>query len=193
MMAGIQGSRDALAELLEQRWWLLVLRGLAGIIFGIICFASPAIAGFSLILVFAVFSIVDGLFGLGSAIGKARHGERWVWLAVEAVASLVIGALMFAMPGFAVAFLFLFIAIKALLAGVFLVLASVKLDGERGQGFLLGAAILSLAFAVLLFLAPMLGARILIWWIGAWSLVFGVLLVAVGFKLRAAARRLANR
>jgi uncharacterized membrane protein HdeD (DUF308 family) len=193
MMAGIQGARDALAEFLEQRWWLVALRGLAGIIFGIICFASPAVAGFSLILVFAVFSIVDGIFGLGSAIGKARQGDRWVWLAIEAVASLVIGVLMFTMPGFAVAFVFLFIAIKALLSGVFLVLASVKLDGEHGQGFLLGAGILSLAFAALLFLAPLLGAKILIWWIGAWSFAFGVLLLVVGFKLRAAGRRLANR
>lgn len=192
-MAGIQGARDSLAEFLEKRWWLLALRGLAGIIFGIICFASPAIAGFSLILVFAIFSIVDGIFGLGSAIGQARQGERWVWLAVEAVASLVIGVLMFAMPGFAIAFVFLFIAVKTLLSGIFLVLASVKLDGEHGQGFLLGAGLVSLAFAAALFLAPMIGAKILIWWIGAWSIAFGLLLLLVGFKLRSAGRRLASR
>jgi uncharacterized membrane protein HdeD (DUF308 family) len=191
-MAGIQNAQDALAEFLEQRWWLLALRGLAGLVFGIICFASPAIAGFSLIFVFAVFSVADGLFGLGSAFGKARQGGRWVWLAIEAVVSLMIGVLMLAMPGFALAFVFLFIAIKALFSGIFLLLASIKLDVEHGRWFLLGAGLVSLGFAVLMFLAPMLGARILIWWIGAWSLAFGILLVALGLKLRSAARRLSR-
>jgi uncharacterized membrane protein HdeD (DUF308 family) len=184
------GARDALAEFLEKRWWLIALRGLAGVIFGIICFASPAVAGFSLILVFAIFSVVDGIFGLGSAFGQARRGERWVWLAIEAVASLVIGILMLTMPGFAITFVFLFIAIKSLFSGIFLVLASVKLDGEHGQGFLLGAGLVSLAFAALLLLAPLLGAKIIIWWIGAWAIVFGVLLLFVGFRLRGAAKRL---
>ncbi len=191
-MTIVDDARDSLAEFLEKRWWLLALRGLAGIIFGIICFASPAVAGFSILFVFAIFSIVDGIFGIGSAFGQARRGERWVWLAIEAVASIVIGVLMFTMPGFAVTFVFLFIAIKALLSGIFLILAAVKLDGEHGRGFLVGAGVVSLAFAALLFLAPVLGAKILIWWIGAWSFAFGVLLVALGFKLRAAGKRLAR-
>jgi putative PEP-CTERM system TPR-repeat lipoprotein len=85
---------DGLAEMLEQRWWLVALRGLLGILFGIICFGSPAVAGFSLMFAFAIYSVVDGGFGLAAAFGKARRGERWVWLAIEAVANIVIGVLM---------------------------------------------------------------------------------------------------
>jgi uncharacterized membrane protein HdeD (DUF308 family) len=191
-MTIIDQATDSLAEFLEKRWWLMALRGLAGIIFGIICFASPVVAGFSLVFVFAVFSIIDGLFGIGSAFGQARRGERWVWLAIEAVGSVVIGVLMFTMPGFALTFLFLLIGIRALLSGVFLILAALKLDGEHGRGFLLGAGLISFAFGVLLFLAPMLGAKILIWWIGAWSILFGVLLLAVALRLRSAGKRLAR-
>ena len=189
----LEGARDALQELLERRWWLVALRGLAGIIFGIICFANPAVAGLSLILLFAVYSIVDGLFGVAAAFGQARQGERWVWLAVEAVASLVIGVLMLTMQGFALAFLFIFITVKAILGGILLTLASFKLDAEHGRGLLLGAGLISLAFGILLILSPLLGAKILIWWIGAWSLLFGVLLLALGFKLRGFAKRLAAR
>lgn len=184
-------ARDALQELLERRWWLIALRGLAGILFGIICFANPLLAGASLILLFAVYSIVDGLFGLAAAFGQARQGERWVWLAVEAVASLVIGILMLTMQGFALAFLFLFITVKSLAGGILLTLAAFKLDGAHGRGLLLGAGLVSVAFGILLILAPLLGAKILIWWIGAWSLLFGALLLALSFKLRGFARRLA--
>lgn len=189
----LDGARDALQEMLERRWWLIALRGVAGIIFGIICFANPALAGLSLILVFAVFSVVDGLFGLFSAIGQARQGERWVWLAIEAVASLVIGVLMLTMQGFALAFLFIFITVKAILGGILLTIAAFKLDGAHGRGLLLGAGLISLLFGILLILAPLTGAKILIWWIGAWSLLFGVLLVGLGFKLRGVAKRLAVR
>lgn len=189
----LDNARDALQELLERRWWLIALRGLAGIIFGIICFANPALAGLSLILVFAVFSVVDGLFGLFSAIGQARQGERWVWLAVEAVASIMIGVLMLTMQGFALAFLFIFITVKALVGGVFLLMAAFKLDAEHGRSFLVAAGVISLAFGVLLLVVPLLGAKILIWWIGAWSLLFGALLLALGFRLRGVAKRMAAR
>ena len=188
-----EGARDALQELLERRWWLIALRGLAGILFGIICFANPAVAGLSLILLFAVYSVVDGLFGLFAAIGQARQGERWVWLAVEAVASIVIGVLMLTMQGFALAFLFIFITVKALVGGVLLTIAAFKLDGEHGRGLLLGAGIISLLFGIVLILAPLTGAKILIWWIGGWSLLFGALLLALGFRLRSVAKRLAAR
>ena len=181
---------DGLAEMLEQRWWLVALRGLAGILFGILCFVSPSVAGFSLLFVFAIYSIVDGGFGLAAAYGKARRGERWVWLAIEAVANIVIGVLMFAMPGFALTFVFLLIAIRTIVSGLFLLLAAMKLDGEHGRGLLMVSGLLNLAFAVLLFAAPMLGLKILIWWIGAWAILFGTLLLALGFRLRTAAQRM---
>jgi uncharacterized membrane protein HdeD (DUF308 family) len=184
------GARDALAEFLEKRWWLIALRGLCGVIFGIICFVNPLLAAASLLIVFAVFAVVDGALGLASAFGQARRGERWGWLAVEGVATLVLGVLALAMPAAALTLIYLFIAIKALISGVFLLLASVKLDGEHGQGWLLGAGLVSLAFGALLLLAPMMGGKILVWWIGTWAVIFGALLLLLGFRLRGAAKRL---
>jgi len=176
-------------EFLEARWWALALRGLFGVIFGIICFTSPAIAAFSLLLVFGIYSIADGLMGLAASVGQARRGERWVWLAIEAVASLVIGLLVIFMPALSIVVLFLIIAIKALITGIFLLLASIKLDGDHGQGFMAAAGVFSLIFAAILFLAPLFGAKVLIWWIGAWAIVFGIALIALGFTLRSALAR----
>ncbi|MGL6044252.1 MAG: HdeD family acid-resistance protein, partial [Sandaracinobacteroides sp.] len=143
-----------------------------------------------LLFVFAVFAAVDGALGLASAFGQARRGERWAWLAVEGVATLMLAVLALMMPGLALTVIYLFIAIKALISGVFLVAASVKLDSEHGQGWLLAAGLVSLAFGVLLLLAPMIGGKILIWWIGIWAMIFGLFLALLGFRLRTAARRL---
>jgi uncharacterized membrane protein HdeD (DUF308 family) len=78
-------------------------------------------------------------------------------------------------------------------APILLMLAALKLDAAHGRGLLLGAGLISLLFGIVLILAPLTGAKILIWWIGAWSLLFGVLLVGLGFKLRGVAKRLAVR
>jgi uncharacterized membrane protein HdeD (DUF308 family) len=189
----ISTANDALNQLLETRWWALALRGVLGIVFGVICFASPAIAAFSLLLVFGAFSFADGVLGLMASFGQARRGERWVWLAVEAVASIVIGLLVLFMPGLSIVVLFLVIAIKTAITGIFLLLASIKLDGEHGQGWMAVSGLITLLFAGLLFLAPLLGAKILIWWIGAWAIVFGTVLVGLGFKLRSVRNRLVAR
>ncbi len=183
----------ALNEFLEHRWWALALRGVLGIAFGIICFASPGIAAFSMLLVFGAFSFADGILGLASSFGQARRGERWIWLAVEAVASIVIGLLVLLMPVVSIVALFLIIAIKTAITGVLLLMASIKLDSEHGQGWLAATGVLTLLFAALLFTAPLLGAKILIWWVGAWAIVFGVLLVGLAFKLRSVRNRLAAR
>jgi uncharacterized membrane protein HdeD (DUF308 family) len=83
--------------------------------------------------------------------------------------------------------------VKAILGGILLTIAAFKLDGAHGRGLLLGAGLISLLFGILLILAPLTGAKILIWWIGAWSLLFGALLLALGFRLRGVAKKLAAR
>lgn len=183
-------AKAALNEFLERRWWLLALRGLFGIIFGIICFASPAIAAFSLLILFGAWSLVDGVFGLFASFGEARRGQRWVWLAVEAVASIVIGVLVLVMPQISFVALLLVMGIKALITGLLMLFASVKLDGAHGQGFLVAAGLVSLGFAALIFLAPLLGVKVIVWWIGVWSILFGVALIALGFKLKSFGNRL---
>lgn len=179
-------ATDPLNEFLEQRWWLIALRGVVGILFGVFCFTSPLLAAATLVLAFGLFCLVDGALGLAAAIGQARRGERWVWLAVEAVAVLVVGVLVLAMPGLSLVILYLIIAIRTAISGVLLLIASVKLDGTHGQGWLALGGVVSVILAVALFAAPMIGAKVLIWWIGAWAIAFGIAVVALGLKLRSA-------
>ena len=186
---GYGSPNDSLNQLLEGRWWALVLRGLISVLFGIACFVSPKIVGLSLVLLFAVFSIIDGLFGLAVSAGAARRGERWVWLAIESVASIVIGAMLLAMPAMTLTVLFVVIAVKSAIAGVLLLLSSLRLDSAHGRGLMILSGIINLGFAVLLFSSPMLGLKILIWWIGLWALIIGVIMLLLGLKLKSFTRR----
>jgi len=180
---------DPLSEFLERRWWAIALRGTFAILFGIICFVNPLLAGLSLVIWFGIFAIADGIAALVASIGKARRGERWVWLAVEAVASIIIGVLVLAMPAMSIVVLYLIIAIKTLVTGILLLGASVKLGGKHGQAWMIASALVSLLLAAALFAAPLLGAKVLVWWIGGWAIVFGIAMVALGFKLKSFARQ----
>ena len=178
------GPNDGLNQLLEGRWWALVLRGLVSLLFGIACFVSPRVVGTSLVLLFAIFSIIDGLFGLGASAGAARRGERWGWLAVESVASIVIGVMLLTMPVVTLTVLFYIMAVKAAITGVFLLLSSIRLDGAHGRGLMALSGVINVGFAVILFMSPMLGLKILLWWIGLWAILIGLVMLLLGVKLK---------
>ncbi|MFA7440228.1 MAG: DUF308 domain-containing protein [Sphingomonadaceae bacterium] len=182
-------NADLNAWLPDDRWWALVLRGLAGIIFGIIAFLQPAAALLALVIVFGVFAIVDGVFALITAIGRALKGRRRGWLVVDGMVSIIIGIMLLALPGVSLAASLLILAIKAAVTGLMLIFASIKADGMPGQGWMIFGGLVNIAFAIALFLAPIAGLIVLTWWIAAWALVFGVTLVILGFRVRSAQKQ----
>lgn len=182
------GPNEGLLQLLEGRWWALLLRGLISLLFGIACFASPKIIGISLVLLFAIFSVIDGLFGLAASAGAARRGERWGWLAVESVASIVIGVMLLTMPTVTLTVLFYVMAVKAAISGVFLLLSSIRLDVPHGRGLMALSGVINIGFAVILFMSPLLGLKILVWWIGLWAILIGVVLLLLAVKLKSFTR-----
>jgi uncharacterized membrane protein HdeD (DUF308 family) len=189
-LARAEGSGLGLIRL---RWWMLVLRGVFGIIFGILCFVTPVAALLSLILLFGIYSFAEGVAGVAAAWGRARDGERWIWLAVSAVASIVLGVLAFVWPVKTGFVLTIFIAAHALVTGIAFLVSGIRFDGEHGRIWLILAGILGIVFAVLIFLNPFAGALAITWVIGGWAFAFGVALILLGFKLRSARERIAAR
>lgn len=191
------GTREELRSLAERletgglamlrpRWWALALRGLFAVIFGILAFVTPVAALLSLVIVFGIFALADGIVGVVGAFGRARNGETWAWLAVGAVASIVLGLLAIWLPGPTAKALTLLVAVHAAVFGVIFLFSAVRFDGEHGRGWLVAAGLSSLVFAALIFLNPLAGAIAITWVIGGWALVLGMLMMILGFKLRSA-------
>src|ERR1700733_14154286 len=85
------GSGPA-AETLVQNWWLFTLRGVLGIIFGILALIFPGPTILSLVLLFSAYMLVDGIFGIVSAVRAIRHKEdRWGLLIFEGLLNLAVG------------------------------------------------------------------------------------------------------
>jgi uncharacterized membrane protein HdeD (DUF308 family) len=169
---------------LGRNWWLVVLRGIAAIIFGILAFVWPGITLLVLVLFWGAFALIDGVLSLAAAIMGGNPAPRW-WLAIVGVAGIVAGALTFLIPGLAALVLVTFIAAWAIVLGVMEIYGAIKLRKEiEGEWFLILSGVLSVVFGLVLLWRPGIGALALVWVIGAYAIILGIIYVAFGLKLR---------
>jgi uncharacterized membrane protein HdeD (DUF308 family) len=170
---------------LAARWWVLVIRGAAAILFGILAVAVPRISLFALVMLWGAYALVDGVFNLMLAARGARAGRRWGWLLFEGILSIAAGVVAFAWPGITALVLLALIGFWAVLTGIAEIAAAIRLRRQiRGEWLLATSGILSIAFGVLVLLFPGAGALALVWMIGAYAIVFGGLLIGLGVRLK---------
>ena len=94
---------------LARNWWLILLRGVCAIIFGVLTILWPGLTLFTLILLYGVFALFDGGLAIGAAIMGGTPAPRW-WLALVGVLGIVAGAVTLAWPGLTGLVLLFFIA-----------------------------------------------------------------------------------
>jgi uncharacterized membrane protein HdeD (DUF308 family) len=167
-------------------WWALAIRGAIAIIFGLAALLRPDIALEALILLFGAYALVDGVFAIVGVFGGTRGGTpRWLLL-IEGIAGILAGIIAFVLPGLAaVVFLYL-IAAWAVVTGIFQIATAIRLRQEiRGEWALIVGGALSVLFGVILaVIGPIAGLLSLIWLIGIYALVFGILMLITAFQVR---------
>jgi uncharacterized membrane protein HdeD (DUF308 family) len=176
-------------NLMTQNWWAMALRGLVAVLFGIAAFMLPGMMLWALVALFGAYALVDGIFALISAfrreVRREVRGERWGPLLFEGVIGILIGVLTFIWPKLTAMGLVYMIAFWAILTGALEVMTAVRLrHAIRGEWLMALIGILSMVFGLLLAMFPLAGALSLMWLIGAYAIAAGVLMIALGFKLR---------
>jgi uncharacterized membrane protein HdeD (DUF308 family) len=171
---------------LAQNWWLLLLRGIAAITFGVLAFVWPGITLLTLTILWGAYAISDGIFALSAAIAGAgaQTSSRW-WLALVGVCSILAGMLTFFMPGMTAFVLLMFIASWAIIVGMLQVWGAVQLRKEIQNEWLLAlSGLLSIAFGVLVITSPGAGALSVVWMIGWFALLAGCIYIGLAFRLK---------
>ena len=172
-------------ETLVQNWWLFTLRGIFAIVFGLLALIFPGPTMLSLVILFSAYMLVDGIFGIISAVRAIRRKEdRWGLLIFEGLINIAVGILAFLWPGITVVAFVLLVGAWAIVTGAVMTAAGFRLNVSHGRWWLVLGGLLSLGFGTLLVIIPLIGAVVLTWWIGAYALAFGVALVIFSFKLR---------
>ena len=174
---------DAMSEVLADSWWAVGLRGIIGILFGLICLLTPGIAIQVFVILFAAYMLVDGVFAIISGITAARNGERWGLLILEGIVDLAAGTLAVLWPLITLVALTWLVALWAIVSGALMLGAAFTLNLDHGRWWLALGGIASVIFGILLVIEPLVGAVVLTLWIGAYALVFGIFLLILAFQL----------
>ena len=170
-------------------WWLVLLRGVLAVVFGLYALFAPASALLALVFVYGFYAIFDGVAALAVGIRHRRTGH-WGWHLVQGVVSLLAGLVALFWPGPTVLALVLIIGIWSIVNGGSQVMEAVAARRARSGswGWLLAAGLVGILFGVVLVVSPGAGALALLWIIGWFALVSGVVLVVWAFRLRRATR-----
>ena len=175
---------QAMSAALARNWWAIAIRGVLGIVFGLIALLLPGVTMLSLVLVFAAYALIDGVLGIVAAIRAAGAHERWGLLVLEGIVNIATAAVAILWPGITVVAFVLLVGAWALLSGGLMFGAAFRLQADHGRWWLVLGGIVSMVYGALLVAAPLLGAVVLTWWLGAYALVFAATLIVLAFRLR---------
>jgi len=173
-------------ETLVRNWWVVSLRGLVALVLGIILLVMPRemAVGF-LILFIGAYALVDGCFALAiGIINRPAHKDR-LWLIIEGIIGIVAGIVIFTSPLLAGVILLFAVAFWALLTGIFeIVFAVAQWKTLPDKWLLLLGGIFSVLLGILIFSNMAFGAALIIVMIAVYMVLFGVMLIALGFSLK---------
>ncbi|HXH83708.1 MAG TPA: HdeD family acid-resistance protein [Candidatus Tectomicrobia bacterium] len=178
---------DAARTSLARNWWAILLRGIAGILFGILTLVWPGATLAALVLLFGAYALVDGIFSIAAALSGRATTSPWWALVLAGLAGIAAGLVAFLLPGLTALTLVLLIGAWAIVRGVLEIVSAIRLRKEiEHEWWLALSGVVTLAFGILVMLAPGAGALAMLFWTGIYALVVGVMLVVLGLRLRSA-------
>lgn len=171
---------------LADNWWMLLLRGLAAVLFGVLALSWPLLTLVTLTFLWAAYALIDGAIALWEAFaGRDVRLTSRIWLALVGLCGLAAGVATFAWPGMTALVLLTFIAVWSIVTGVFEIWGAIQLRKEiRGEWLLILSGVLSIAFGVILLVWPGAGALAVVWLIGWYAVLIGGLHIGLAFRLR---------
>jgi uncharacterized membrane protein HdeD (DUF308 family) len=182
-----QPISGSLLRSLAKNWWLLLLRGIAAIMFGTLAFFWPGMTLLTLTILWGAYALSDGVFAVATAIWDtdAEASSRW-WLGLVGVAGIMAGTLTFFWPGITAIVLLTFIAIWAMIIGGLQIWGAIELRKEIEHEWLLGlSGLLSMAFGLFVLIQPGAGAISVVWIIGWFAIAAGCTYIGLAFRLKA--------
>lgn len=169
---------------LAKNWWLLFLRGIAAIVFGVLAIAWPALSLVTLVILYGAFTLADGVLAIAAAIAGVLPASRW-WLALIGVLSIAVGVAALAWPAGMALVLLAVIAVWAIVIGGTQIIGAIRLRKEiHNEWLLIGSGVLSVAFGLIVLARPTAGALAMAVTIGVYFILYGVMMVRFSLRLR---------
>jgi uncharacterized membrane protein HdeD (DUF308 family) len=172
---------------MSEHWWVVLLRGILGILFGVMAYAWPSLTVLILITIWGAYALVDGVVELVAGIRG-----KWGSLILLGLLGIAAGIIAFLRPGLTAVALLWVLAFWAIVAGVMQISAAIRLRKEvQGEWLWILSGVLTVALGLLFLARPGEGILSVTWLIAGLAIVWGILLVMLSFKLKDLRGRLA--
>ncbi len=170
---------------------MFLFRGIAAVLFGVLTLVWPKLSLTVLVLVFGVFAVISGITVVVAAL-RSTDIPGWGLLLFEGILGILVGAIALVFPGItALAFLYL-LAAWAIITGILEVIAPLSFPMSTGRAVLMAlAGVLSVVFGILIAAQPAAGLLAVVWLIGVYAIVFGIMYIVVYFESRSLAASVA--
>jgi uncharacterized membrane protein HdeD (DUF308 family) len=172
-------------EAMTRKWWVLLVRGVFGVLIGILALTRPGLTVLSIVLAWAVFAEADGIAALVLAL-TGHHPPRSRWaLTIAGLVGIAAGLIALASPGFGVVVLLWIVAAWAIGRGMFQIIAALELRRIiEGEWLMIVSGLLSIVFGCVMIVQPIFGVRTLASLIGLYASAVGLLEIALSFRVR---------
>jgi uncharacterized membrane protein HdeD (DUF308 family) len=169
-----------MVEAMTRNWGAIALRGFIAVLLGVIAIVWPGPTVAVLVILLGAFALVEGVTNIVAGI-RMREG----WTIAEGLISLAVGIVIVIWPAITALALLYVVAAWAILTGILRIVAAIELRRViRNEWLLAGSGVASIIFGLIAAVFPGAGILAIVWLLGAWLIVLGVLLIALALTLR---------
>lgn len=170
---------------LKPMWESLVMRGVAGILFGIAAVFWPALTLVVLVYLFSIYVLVSGLVNIVQSIMDLAKKRSWFLTLLLGIAELGVGIYLVRHPGVTFATFILLAGLILIVRGVFEVVMAITEEPSATYKTLLTiGGVLSVLVGIVILLQPEAGGVAFVWILGLYALITGPIWIAMAMDVK---------
>jgi uncharacterized membrane protein HdeD (DUF308 family) len=187
---------DPIGPITRAVWWLVLIRGVCAVVFGVIALLAPVTTFYAIVFVFAAYALIEGVLEIVHAVRVRERDPRWGWLLALGIIAVLAGVVGFLFPAFSgiyyATFVLALIAFYAVLMGIagFPAAASMTDGGRKVLGYVVAVltVLAGVVLAIVVIVNPVVAVFSFLWIVGIWAIVIGLTLVVAAISARASSR-----
>lgn len=190
--------KNQIGQFISDTWWLVLLRGIMLLLFGILLYRNPEVTLITVMAVLGAYWFVDGIFTIVYSLVGHKYIEGWGWSVFSGTLGVLAGIAVMLHPIagsiFTNYFLVYFMGFTAIFKGVSEIYYGILLRKEiKNEWAYILIGIISVVFGGFILMNPVTGLKVLIWTVIILAIAGGILLIVRSFQLRKIAKVLTEK